>query len=170
MTPMIDVIFLLLTFFIYTLVIRVEFLPVTLAGVNTGQKLTETKVVAITISQSGEYFINQEHHDPERFLMKIREISLMETQPLVVVAMEVEDKSKPVSTAAKRVDRGPVMLNLIQILQSAGIKNFKFAGPPNPPNPNTSNATTPSTPSTSPINPDDISVLRNTPDPVPAVE
>ena len=127
---MIDVIFLLLTFFIYTLVVRVDFLPVKLAGVNTGQKLTETKVVAITIDRGGKYFVNRELMDEDAFREELSSIGKMENQPLVVVAMEVEDESIPLSEKILAVDRGPLVLNLVQKLQTAGIKDFRFAGPP----------------------------------------
>ncbi|QQE12689.1 biopolymer transporter ExbD [Planctomycetota bacterium] len=132
MTPMIDVIFLLLTFFIYTLVVRVDFLPVKLAGVNTGQQLTETTVVAITISKAGQYFVNQKELKEEAFVDKLNTIGSQEEQPLVVVAMEVEDEGEQIDTTIKLVDRGPLILNLVQKLQNAGIKDFRFAGPPNP--------------------------------------
>ncbi|WP_432797537.1 ExbD/TolR family protein [Poriferisphaera sp. WC338] len=168
MTPMIDVVFLLLTFFIYTLVVRVEFLPVALAGVNTGEKLVETEVVAITIDRGGRYFVNREPLGEAAFEMKLREIGGMEKQPLVVVAMQVEEgtdgsewlmgavediegedaaegadklvreegegvdvvPSERAGDAVKAVDRGPLVLKLIQMMQGAGIKDFRFAGPP----------------------------------------
>ncbi|WP_200761233.1 ExbD/TolR family protein [Poriferisphaera corsica] len=130
MTPMIDVIFLLLTFFIYTLVVRVEFLPVKLAGVNTGQKLNDVKVVAITIDRAGQYYINQQPITNELFKLKLSEVGQLEEQPLVVVAMEVEGDTQIDASNITAVDRGPLILNLVQKLQNAGVKDFRFAGPP----------------------------------------
>ena len=169
---MIDVVFLLLTFFIYTLVVRVEFLPVQLMGVSTGEQLTERDVVAITIDRAGRYYVNREPLGEQAFEDRLREIGGLEDQPMVVVAMQVEDVDQPwlfeaeagveadavegaemiaemvedaaadvdevddvpplerSGTLPRAVDRGPVIVHLIGLLQQAGIKDFRFAGPP----------------------------------------
>ena len=62
MLPLIDVIFLLLTFFIYSLIVMVkaQVLPVELSSVTAGQSTTKTVVNAITVDGHGKLFFNRE--------------------------------------------------------------------------------------------------------------
>ncbi len=60
--PMIDVIFLLLTFFIYAMVlmVRAELLPVEMHGFSSGVPARVPPAVAITIDRNGALFFNRD--------------------------------------------------------------------------------------------------------------
>ncbi|MBN4061190.1 biopolymer transporter ExbD, partial [bacterium AH-315-I18] len=61
MLPLIDVIFLLLTFFIYSLIVMVkaQILPVELSSVTAGQSTTQSVVNAITVDGDSKLFYNR---------------------------------------------------------------------------------------------------------------
>lgn len=122
MMPLIDVIFLLLTFFIYSLIvmIRAEVLPVTLTTLGTGNRATPTQVQAITIDHEGQFFLNREWVDEDVLNGRLIEISGMADRPTVYVAMEARGSK----------DRGPVLINLIEMIRSAGIEDFVVVGQP----------------------------------------
>lgn len=126
MTPMIDVIFLLLTFFIYCQVVlkRVEILPVALTGLSTGEQPTEDLIQAITIDRDGQLFLNREPIDPATLDQRLAEMSRQPNPPTVYLALESQGSA----------DRGPVLIDLIDRVRSAGIQRFVIVGQqPQPP-------------------------------------
>jgi biopolymer transport protein ExbD len=128
MTPMIDVIFLLLTFFVYSMVmmIHAEVLPVRLTPVGTGTKPDagpipgSGDVQALTISKSGAVFLNRREMSFEELDRRLAELAKGPTKPRVYVAMEL----------AGDTDRGPLLVNLIERLRAAGIYEWNIVGPP----------------------------------------
>ncbi len=123
MTPMIDVIFLLLTFFIYSLamMISAQVLPVTLTTVTAGSAGGTTQpgqVQAITIDRQGSLFFNREPVDMSALNTRLRELSQRPDQPTVYLAMEAQGTT----------DRGPMLLQLIDQVRSAGINRFVIVG------------------------------------------
>lgn len=122
MMPLIDVIFLLLTFFIYSLIVmvRAEVLPVTLTSLGTGKRATPTQVQAITIDHQGQFFLNREPISEESLGSRLLEIAGMADRPTVYVAMEAQGTT----------DRGPVLINLIERIRLAGIEDFVVVGQP----------------------------------------
>ena len=122
MMPLIDVIFLLLTFFIYSLIVmvRAEVLPVTLTSLGTGNRATPTQVQAITINHEGQFFLNRELIDEESLGSWLTEIAGMADRPTLYVAMEAQGST----------DRGPVLINLIERIRTAGIEDFVVVGQP----------------------------------------
>ncbi len=127
MTPLIDVIFLLLTFFIYSLVmmVRAEILPVTLTSVSTGEQGQDADVVAITIDKAGAFYLNRRVIQPEELNARLTEMAGAEAQPRLFLAMEVDD---PDADPAQRVDRGPLLIGLIDRVRRAGIEDFNIVG------------------------------------------
>jgi biopolymer transport protein ExbD len=130
MTPMIDVIFLLLTFFVYSMVmmIHAEVLPVRLTPVSTGTKPDAGAlpgagggdIHALTISKSGEVFLNRREVSFEELDRRLAELAKGPSKPRVYVAMEL----------AGDTDRGPLLVNLIERLRAAGIYEWNIVGPP----------------------------------------
>lgn len=120
---MIDVIFLLLTFFIYCMMImiRADVLPVRLTPITTGTAATPEKIEAITIDKSGSLFFNREKIGYDALDAKLAAMAKDETHGRIYVALEAEGLS----------DRGPVLLNMIERLRAAGINDFVFVGAPN---------------------------------------
>ena len=127
MTPLIDVIFLLLTFFIYSLVVmvRAEILPVTLTSVSTGEQGQDAEVVAITIDKAGTFYLNRQVIGSAELDVKLTEMAQGETLPRLFLAMEVDD---PQVDAAQRVDRGPLLIGLIDQVRQKGITDFSIVG------------------------------------------
>jgi biopolymer transport protein ExbD len=121
-TPMIDVIFLLLTFFIYCQVMlrHVEVLPVSLTGVDTGESPEEAKVLAVTIDREGRLFLNNEWVDRGELIRRLEKISKQEEGSALYLAME----------EGGLTDRGPILLDLIERIRAAGIGRFVIVGQP----------------------------------------
>ena len=122
MLPLIDVIFLLLTFFIYSIVVmvRAEVLPVELTPLAAGEVTEETNVAAITIASDGSLHLNREPITDEALAEWMTTVSENEEAPQVFVAMEKQSEG----------DRGPVLLSIIEQLRSKGITNFAIIGQP----------------------------------------
>ena len=127
MTPLIDVIFLLLTFFIYSLLVMRPFdvLPVTLATVDTGEQAAESEVAAITIDARGQVHLNSERLSPQALDEKLLELARQTPPPRIIVSIQADEAPRPAM-----VDRGPVLLDLVQRMYHAGITDYAFAGPP----------------------------------------
>ena len=128
MTPMIDVIFLLLTFFVYSMVmmIHAEVLPVRLAPLSTGTRSEQApsggggEVQALTISKTGAVFLNRREMSFEELDRRLAELAQSASKPRVYVALELEGDT----------DRGPLLINLIERLRAAGIYEWSIVGPP----------------------------------------
>jgi biopolymer transport protein ExbD len=130
MTPMIDVIFLLLTFFVYSMVvmIRAEVLPVRLTPISTGQRPRGGDIEALTIDKNGRVYLNRQPLTFEELDRRLAELAKSPSKPRVFVALELEGAT----------DRGPLLVNLIERLRAAGIYDWSIVGPPgeksHPPN------------------------------------
>lgn len=121
MTPMIDVIFLLLTFFVYSMVmmIRADVLPVKLAPVASGRVAEGGRIEAITVDRAGKLFYNREPVTVEQLDAKLARLAADPKRPRLWIAME----------AAGEADRGPVLFALVGRVQRAGIYDIGFVGP-----------------------------------------
>jgi len=140
MTPLIDVVFLLIIFFIFSLLVsvRAELLPVQLAPVGTGEAVEPIDLVALTIDAKGDFYLNRdpiEESKLDTWLAEYAEQSL-ETRPRLYVAMQEavslpDDESDADSESQTNVvDRGPMLIALINRLRKAGITDFAFIGDP----------------------------------------
>ena len=124
MMPLIDVIFLLLTFFIYSLIVtvRAEVLPVTLTTLTTGKQATPTQVQAITIDHEGQLYLNREPVTGQDLSTRLVSLSDLPDPPSLYVAMEAQGST----------DRGPILLDVIERVRAAGIDDFVIVGQPKP--------------------------------------
>jgi biopolymer transport protein ExbD len=124
MMPLIDVIFLLLTFFIYSLIVtvRAEVLPVTLTTLTTGKQATPTEVQAITIDHDGQLYLNREPITGRDLSTRLISLSDLPDPPSLYVAMEAQGST----------DRGPILLDVIERVRAAGIGDFVIVGQPKP--------------------------------------
>jgi len=149
MMPLIDVVFLLLTFFIYALMVTVqaEVLPVALAPVGTGEAVEPAEIVAITIDAEGDFYFDRE---PVSQAELDRRLTALASQPpadrpQLFVAMEesLAGSAAPVGGEAgseaeedagpdrgPAIDRGPLLIRLIARLRAAGLTDFSFIGDP----------------------------------------
>ncbi len=121
--PLIDVIFLLLTFFIYAMVlmVRAELLPVEMHSFSSGEPARVPPAVAITIDRHGTLFLNRERVAMESILKRLASVKAAEPETIVYIASE--------TTGTK--DRLPVFLDLYDELAHAGLE-IKLVGSPEP--------------------------------------
>ncbi len=124
MMPLIDVIFLLLTFFIYSLIVtvRAEVLPVKLMQLNTGKPATEAQLQAITLDRNGDLFYNRQPITDADLDTKLQELAGLGDGISLYLAMEAQGTT----------DRGPALIRLIDRVRAAGIENFVIVGQPQP--------------------------------------
>lgn len=120
--PLIDVIFLLLTFFIYAMVlmVRVDVLPVPLASFTAGEAAEPRPVAAITIDLDGQLFVNREPVALDEVLPALQAIREAEPQTAIYLALE---------SGEGRVDRAPLLQQLWDRLKDAGME-IAFVGAP----------------------------------------
>lgn len=156
MMPLIDVVFLLLTFFIYSLMVTVqaEVLPVALSPVGTGEAAQPRELVAITIDAEGDFYFDREPISSEALDQRLEALAAQprDQRPALYVAMEeslggdradeqdaaggVGNDAAGTETQARGgtvragVDRGPLLIRLIGKLRAAGIEDFSFIGDP----------------------------------------
>jgi len=142
MMPLIDVVFLLLTFFIYSLMVTVqaEVLPVNMAPVGTGEAAEPQEIMAITIDAAGGFYFDRAPIASDALDDRLEALAARPEpeRPALFVAMEEslaapgEDGETAAAARDERraVDRGPMLIKLISKLRSAGIENFSFIGDP----------------------------------------
>ncbi len=118
---LIDVIFLLLTFFIYAMVlmVRAELLPVEMHSFSSGEPITAPPAVAITIDRDGSLFLNLEPIEMDAVLDRLAELKAENPDTIIYVAAEKVGTN----------DRLPVFLDLYDELAHAGL-NITLVGSP----------------------------------------
>jgi biopolymer transport protein ExbD len=121
--PLIDVIFLLLTFFIYAMVlmVRAELLPVEMHAFASGEPAKVPPAVAITIDRNGSLFFNREQIAMSTVLDRLKAVRDADPETVIYVAAE----------ATGATDRLPTFLDLYDQLAHAGL-NIKLVGSPIP--------------------------------------
>ena len=119
--PLIDVIFLLLTFFIYAMVlmVRAELLPVEMHAFASGEPARLPPAIAITIDRNGTLFFNREQIAMAAVLDRLKTVKAADPETVIYIAAE----------ATGTLDRLPTFLNLYDQLAHAGL-NIKLVGAP----------------------------------------
>ena len=119
--PLIDVIFLLLTFFIYAMVlmVRAELLPVQMHHFSHGEPTTVPPAVAITIDRNGALFLNREPIAMDTVRERLEVYKAADPDTVIYVAAE----------ATGVQDRLPTFLDLYDELSQAGL-DIKLVGSP----------------------------------------
>jgi biopolymer transport protein ExbD len=120
--PLIDVIFLLLTFSIYAMVlmVRAELVPMQLQEYVTGERATPSPAVTISITLDGTVHVDREPVAMEAVLGRIEAARAEDPDTVVYLAMEDGQGS---------TDRGPILTGLWDRLQAAGL-DIKLVGRP----------------------------------------
>lgn len=120
--PMIDVVFLLLTFFIYSMVlmVRAEILPVPLETYITGTPAEPRTSIAITIAVDGHVYIGKEQVAIEKVsqLVSVKH----DAKPDAVIYLILED-----GEAVQ--DRGPMLTGIWDQLRANGLEIFLVGAP-----------------------------------------
>ncbi|MAT81092.1 MAG: hypothetical protein CMJ29_05540 [Phycisphaerae bacterium] len=129
--PLIDVIFLILTFFIYAMVlmVRVDVLPVPLETYASSDEPKSTPAVGITLRLDGSIYVGHDEVGLNNVLQSVQQV--LEDEPGTIVYLVMEDGNGT-------VDRGPILTGLWDSLHLAGI-DIQLVGqdreglePPNP--------------------------------------
>jgi biopolymer transport protein ExbD len=121
--PLIDVIFLLLTFFIYALVlvVRADLLPVELPEVTAGTPAEDAQPLVVTIDEAGQLFVGREPlADVDAVIARLQEL-------------REQDREGPVYLAAASegaTDRLPLFMTLMDRLREAGVGDIAVMGRP----------------------------------------
>jgi biopolymer transport protein ExbD len=119
--PLIDVIFLLLTFFIYAMVlmVRAELLPIEMQSFVAGKPAAVTPAVTITIDRGGVLYLNRDEVSLEELLPRLEAHRAASPDTVVYVAAE----------ATGDRDRLPTFLSLYDRLAFAGL-DIRLVGSP----------------------------------------
>jgi biopolymer transport protein ExbD len=122
--PLIDVIFLLLTFFIYAMVlmVRAEILPVPLESYISGTQAETRPTISVTIAVDGNIYVG-------KTVVQLSNIAETITQqidgsPDTAIYLVVED-------GEAIVDRGPLLTGTWDQLRNAGLELFLVGAPQN---------------------------------------
>jgi biopolymer transport protein ExbD len=138
MMPLLDVIFLLLTFFIYALVTMVEaqVVPLSLTTLATGQQAEPGDFAAVTIDRSGQVYFNREPISDQQIDQKLASIAERPDPPRLLLAMEqptgeaATQAAAPAPATQPLVDRGPMLIDLFERVRKAGVTDVAFVGQP----------------------------------------
>ena len=119
---MIDVIFLLLTFFIYSMVVMLhaEVLPVSLVALGTGERGTDSGIPVITVAGDGQLFFDRQLVAGDELDRRLADLAADTSHGRLYLAVEAESQ----------IDRVSVFINLLERVRTAGIVNFTIVGQP----------------------------------------
>lgn len=124
MMPLLDVVFLLLCFFIYSFVvmIRADALSVGLAPVTTGSQPGAAAIQLLTIDGDGSFAFDGEPIDDAALDTLLRDFAADPAAPTLYVSLADEGQS----------DRGPIVWKLLQRVEEVGLDNLVIVGPSAP--------------------------------------
>ncbi len=122
MMPLIDVIFLLLTFFIYAMVlmVRAEILPVPLESYVSGTPAEPRPSISITIGVDGNIYVNKTIVTLDTVVPTVSQV--LESNPNAAIYLVVEDGEDV-------VDRGPLLTGTWDQLRQQGLEMFLVGAP-----------------------------------------
>jgi len=117
LTPMIDVVFLLLTFFVFTIVlmVRADVLDVNLPELSSGKPADQVVPITIAITESGGLLINREPVTLDQVVERVEAIRAQVGEGALVLAVDT------------RAQAG-VMIALADTLTGAGLGEFSIIG------------------------------------------
>ncbi len=131
LTPLLDVIFLLLTFFIYSqvLLIRPYILPVALPQVTAGQTAEPAEVWGVTLDRRGKLYLNEQPTTLVTLTQRLAELGEQSPndRPRIYVAVEDVPPGQPAG-----VDRGLMLIQLMDKLRAQGIDEYGLVVKPSP--------------------------------------
>jgi len=119
MTPLIDVVFLLLTFFLFAMMVmvRVDILGVRLPTISAGSPAEERSIVAVTLSAEGAASIDGEAMGLDALVARVLERKGENPETIVFVA------------ADRACDAG-ALLGVLDRFARAGIADVSLVGAP----------------------------------------
>ena len=116
-TPMIDVVFLLLTFFIFSIVlmVRADVLDVNLPELSTGKSAESVVPITVAIEEDGSLILNREPVEANEIIGMLNELRANAPETPIVLAVDTGS------------DAG-VLIELVDRLTVAGIDSFSIIG------------------------------------------
>jgi len=113
--PLIDVIFLILTFFIYAMVlmVQIDVMPVPMESYITGESAEPVPATSITIDLDGSIYVGQQAATIEQVPGMIDEVVAANPDTSIYLVMAAGDGD---------VDRGPILTALWDNLRESGIE------------------------------------------------
>jgi biopolymer transport protein ExbD len=122
MMPLIDVVFLLLTFFIYAMVlmVRAEVLPVPLESYVSGETAEPRPTISITIAIDGNIYVGQTIVPLNDVAQAV--LSKAQEKPSAAIYLVVE-------AGDSEIDRGPLLTGTWDQLRSQGLEIFLVGAP-----------------------------------------
>jgi len=119
MTPLVDVVLLLLTFFIFSLVlmVRAEVLDVRLPALTAGQNAARSSFVTVAVDRSGQLFVDGEQTTIRELPADARTALRHKPEASLVIAVDGQLRS----------DR---LLRVVDALAGAGLGEFSIIGRP----------------------------------------
>lgn len=119
--PLIDVIFLLLTFFIYAMVlmVRAELLPVQMQEFASGQPATPAPAMTLSLDAGGDLFLNRQPVALDDVVPRLQQA--VRDDPETVIYLAADERGQ--------TDRLPKFLELYDRLALAGL-DIKLVGRP----------------------------------------
>ena len=138
LTPMIDVIFLLLVFFIYAMVlmVRVDLVPMELQSFQTGEPAEPAPAATISIDLDGNIFLDRTPVDLDELANSVKERTIIDPATVVYLA---------VAEGPSKTDRAPVLQDVWDRLRPTGV-TINLVG-----RPRQGGGSPPSTPTTPPV-------------------
>ena len=111
---MIDVIFLLLVFFIYAMVlmVRVDLVPMELRSFQTGQPAEPAPAATISIDLDGNVFLDRKPVDLDDLANSVKERTIIDPATVVYLA---------VAEGVSKTDRAPVLQDVWDRLRPTGV-------------------------------------------------
>ena len=120
--PLIDVIFLILTFFVYAMVmmVRIDMLPVPLESYASGESPDPKPALAVTLRLDGGVYVGQDLTGLNDMIGAIEKAQLADPELVVYLVLEDGDGT---------LDRGPLLTAAWDQLHRAGI-DIQLVGAP----------------------------------------
>jgi biopolymer transport protein ExbD len=120
--PLIDVVFLLLTFFIYAMVlmVRAEVLPVPFESYASGEPATPKPAISITIAVDGNVYVGTDVVHLDELTSKVRE--KLTSKPDSVLYLVMED-------GHSIIDRGPLLTGAWDRLRTEEFEVYLVGAP-----------------------------------------
>lgn len=119
MTPLLDVIFLLLTFFVFSLVlmVRAEVLGVSLPGLGAAEEARGGAAITLTLDAQGRCYVDGEEAGIDEIVTQVKQRREANPGAALLIAADTEGRSG-------------VLLEVVDRLSAAGIRDFALVGRP----------------------------------------
>ena len=121
--PLVDVIFLLLTFFVFAmaLMVRADVLNISLPKIGAGEAVQESRLITVSLDAEGNVFLDGELTDIEELGDRVKDL---------VTAQAAQGATPRVVIAADESGAAGELLHVLDALSAAGIENVAVMGKP----------------------------------------